>query len=242
LAGHVAKSPMIQRFATSSAPAAAKHEPVAFTAAEPETVAPVVQAVHAKVAPKRPAQAERLSSRAVKEKLIAERLASVDMKKQVKEVKAPRKSHRFMSLAAACTALVLIGAYLTYLNMPSLSVRVAAAQAGINADFPDYRPDGYRFNGPVAYSQGEVAINFQANAGPQAFTLHQQSSSWDSQAVLDNLVAKKSGGGYTTNSQGGLTVYTYGSHAAWVNGGILYTIDGNAPLSNEQLLKIAASM
>jgi hypothetical protein len=45
-----------------------------------------------------------------------------------------------------------------------------------------------------------------------------------------------------TYSERGLTVYTYGSKAAWVNGGILYTLNGNAPLNSDQILKIASSM
>ena len=40
----------------------------------------------------------------------------------------------------------------------------------------------------------------------------------------------------------GLTIYSYGTHAAWVNAGILYTVDGNAELAPEQIQKIAASL
>ena len=38
--------------------------------------------------------------------------------------------------------------------MPTLSVRVAASQAGIDASYPSYRPDGYALNGPVTYGDG----------------------------------------------------------------------------------------
>ena len=243
--GHVSKSPRITKFASSLKPA----EP-AVTSVKRETVAEKPAVSH--VAPRAqqiaaaPAAPERLSSRALKEKLIAERLAAVETDATTKE-KGTRRSlfsgrPRLASLMTACFALVILGAYLTYLNMPNLSVRVAASQAGIAASFPDYRPDGYRFAGPVAYAPGQVSMTFKANGGDRSYTVTEQSSSWDSQAVYDNLVAKASDGGYITNSQQGLTVYTYGNKAAWVNGGILYTIDGDAPLSNEQLLDIAGSL
>lgn len=186
-----------------------------------------------------------LSSRQLKEKLISEKLASVDHHKKQIDHKPARKlfgAHpRTASVMSACFALVVLGGYLTYLNMPNLSIRVAAAQAGVNARFPEYRPDGYRFNGPIAYAPGEVTMYFQSNGGKQAYEIKQKNSSWDSQAVLDNYVTKESKA-YLTYSEQGLTVYTYQNKAAWVNGGVLYTIDGDAPLSNEQVLRIAASM
>lgn len=40
----------------------------------------------------------------------------------------------------------------------------------------------------------------------------------------------------------GLTIYSSGKNAVWVNGGILYQITGSANLSNEQIQKIATSL
>lgn len=190
----------------------------------------------AKTAPK------ALSSRELKQKIISEKLAQID---HTKEPVVPKKRFAYPRVASVMTAslgLVLLGGYLTYINMPNLSMKVAAAQAGVNAKFPDYHPAGYKFDGPIAYSSGEVAVKFNLNGGgKQSYTIRQQNSSWDSQAVLDNYVAKQSSQ-YMTSSEQGLTVYTFKNKAAWVNGGVLYTIDGNAPLSNEQVLRIAGSM
>lgn len=148
---------------------------------------------------------------------------------------------RTMSIITTSIALVVLGGYLTYINMPSLSVRVASAQAGINATYPEYRPDGYSLNGAVAYDQGEVSMKFASNGGPQQFTIKQTKSGWDSAAVLDNYVTPKAGVSYIPYTERGLTIYTYNGNAAWVNGGILYTVEGNAPLSSEQLRRIATS-
>ena len=142
---------------------------------------------------------------------------------------------------AASFAIMLLGGYLSYINMPHLSVRVAAAQAGISASYPSYVPDGYRFYGPVAFSDGKVTLDFAANGGTTNYQISQKKTSWDSQAVLDNFVAAKTKD-YAINSAGGLTVYTYGSNAAWVDRGILYTIDGDAPLAPTQILHIAQSL
>lgn len=242
---HVQRSQMISRFAPHPQPLPAKAPTAQTPAPKPhKQPAPVVRA-HQAISPK-PAKAERLSSRALKEKMIAQRLSEVEATPGDKQHKAPRKSifkaqPRVASVLTACFALVILGGYLTYLNMPGLSVRVAAAQAGVDASFPEYRPDGYSLNGPVAYNPGEVSLHFKANGGTKKFTLNQQKSTWDSQAVLDNYVTKQSPT-YVANSEQGLTIYTFGTNAAWVNGGILYTIEGDAPLTTDQILNMASSL
>lgn len=247
----VGKSPAIRRFASHPLPRTSAEitpqAPSVVATHKPVTIQPVaVQKVHALVEKKTaPApKARAMSSRELKEHLIAQKLAEAkENKKEVKQsrIKKALAKPRVTSIVAASIALVVLGGYLTYLNMPNLSVRVAAAQAGIDASFPEYRPDGYHFNGPIAYAPGEVTMKFQSNGGNKGYEITQKSSSWDSQAVLDNYVAKQTDS-YLTYSEQGLTIYTYGSQAAWVNGGVLYTLEGNAPLSNEQVLRIAASM
>jgi len=187
-----------------------------------------------------------LSSRELKEKLIADRLAAVPHTHPLKDHKPPKRNFlsrapRVSSVLAASLAVVVLGGYLTYINMPNLSMRVAAARAGIDASFPEYHPDGYRFDGPIAYDNGEVSVKFASNTNQSGYTVNQKNSNWDSQAVLDNYVTKKSKN-YLTYSEQGLTIYAYDSEAAWVNGGVLYTIEGNAPLSSDQILRIASSM
>lgn len=252
--GHVARSEAIQRFAPHPQPlktGIAKKPTVRLdiTPVKSKPVAHPIVAQKQALVSKAPAQKAQpqLSSRALKEQLIAERLAKVDVTPT--QAKAPKvrsglfsKQPRLAGIITASFAIMVLGGYLTYLNMPGLSVRVAAAQADVAAGFPDYHPDGYRFNGPVAYAPGQVAINFKSNGGTTGYTLTEQKSTWDSQAVYDNIVAKAADDSYVTNSQQGLTIYTFKGDAAWVNKGILYTVHGDAPLSNEQLLRIAGSL
>lgn len=160
---------------------------------------------------------------------------------KAKQVKQPRKQSRLLSISSASLAIIMLAGYFTYLNMPNLSVRVAAAQAGFSATYPGYHPDGYSIK-KVAYTEGQVGIQYVANGGPQAFTVKQEKSGWDSSALLANYVEPTSKGGYVPHSEQGITVYIFDNNAAWVNDGIRYTIQGDAPLSSEQILDIATSM
>ncbi len=245
VAGHVAKSPQIHKFAPHPQPLKSFDVSAPKKSVTPK-VASIVETKHALVTKKATPAAHRLSSSHLKNQLLAEaHAAPVAAPQRASEKPKKRllaKTPRRVSLAAASLAVMVLGGYFTYLNMPSLSVRVAASQADVAATFPDYHPDGYRFSGPVAYTPGQVAIKFQSNGSDLAYTVTQQKSTWDSTAVYDNLVSRVADSSYVTNSQQGLTIYTFKNKAAWVNRGILYTIDGNAPLSNEQLLRIAGSM
>lgn len=149
---------------------------------------------------------------------------------------------RALSFASSGVALLLIAGYFTYINMPSLSVRVAAVQSGVDASYPSYRPSGYSLSGPVAYESGEVRMAFAANGTNHGFTLSQSKSGWDSSAVRENYVTPKAGEDYLTTASGGLTIYSWGGNAAWVSNGVLYTIDGDAPLTPDQVSRIATSL
>lgn len=240
----VPKSPAVSRFA-SHPMALRPTESISKAQLHPKSssVNHTVSRVHQTVAKRAPESRPALSSRELKEKLIAEKLAQANSHTETlkKEQKSGRTTPRLMSIMSASFAVIVLAGYLTYINMPNLSMRVAASQAGVNARFPDYHPSGYSFNGPIAYNNGEVSLKFASNSGNQNYVIRQKNSNWDSQAVLDNYVAKESSQ-YMTSSEQGLTIYTYKNKAAWVNGGVLYTIEGNAPLSNEQVLRIAGSM
>ena len=191
-------------------------------------------------------------SQIIKQEAISQAMAEATPKHEKAKqhhhhAKAHAKAHRskvarFMSIASASVAVLLLGAYFTYLNMPALSTRVAAAQAGIGAGYPGYTPSGYSLNGPVAYQQGSVTMKFAANAGPQNYSLAQTHSDWDSSALLEDYVSPQAGSNYITTTTGGLTIYSYNTTSVWVNNGILYTINGNSTLSDEQIQRIASSL
>lgn len=152
-----------------------------------------------------------------------------------------KRSLKIIYTALFSILAIIITGYLIYSLMPSLSVRIASAQAGINATYPEYCPDGYKPSGPVSYSDNVVTIDFRANTGDNRFTISQSKSSWDSSAVKVKAEQEASGEVITT-SEKGLTIFTYKNNAMWVNGGILYSISSDAPLSGEQIRHIATSL
>ncbi|HEX6461980.1 MAG TPA: DUF4367 domain-containing protein [Candidatus Saccharimonadales bacterium] len=237
----VLRSPAIQKFSpnlqhSSHTPHTQAH--THHVSQQPETMQNSQGQPHPTTA-QQPAQ---LQGSALKEKLIADKMASI-MPKKEKESKTAKRRRTYPRLATVTSgiaALVLLGGYLTYLNLPNLSLRVAASQAGVAATYPTYQPSGYGFAGPVAYSSGEVRVNFKSNTNDYAYSVVQRESNWDSQAVRDNYVIKESKQ-YTTIQEGGITIYLVNNKAVWVNGGVLYSVEGNAPLSGEQIQKIASS-
>jgi hypothetical protein len=146
------------------------------------------------------------------------------------------------SIFAGTALVLLVAGYITYLNIPNLSLKVAASRAGINATMPGYKPSGFAMSGPINYSQGLVTLNFQSNSDERSFAIAERASSWDSESLLANYVEQETPN-YVTFQEKGLTIYVYdGSNATWVDGGIWYTIEGESQLNSDQLLKIASSM
>lgn len=204
---------------------------------------PVVAAAHAKQS----AQVEQRTPRpaqAIKQQAIAEAMEKTagHSRKQVKPKKIVSKAQRRLHFATGALAVFVLAGYLTYLTMPAVSTRIAAIQSGIDATYPTYTPSGYRISGPVVAKNGTVSLLFAANAGPQNYNITEEKSSWDSTAVRENYIKPQVGESYVTTQSNGLTIYTYNQNAAWVNGGILYTLTGTAPLSSDQIQRIAVSM
>ncbi len=236
-----AKSPVVTRFAPQ--PSKATHRPRTMNDIRPATPHPIakkaearIQEVHARRTP-----AAIKPSAVLKQEAISQALERAPLSSTIKPQKRARRAPRMLSFASVALSLLLLAGYMTYINLPNLSVRVAANQAGISASYPGYRPDGYRLAG-VNYDVGSVSLKFAANAGPQNFTLTQQQTSWDSTAVRENYVKTNWGDDVVPYSERGLTIYAHQGNAAWVNGGILYTITGDAPLSASQVRSIAVSL
>lgn len=179
-----------------------------------------------------------------KHKLISESL-SVDHS-ATKKIKSPNVKHSpkiFHFVSAGVAAVVLFG-YVTYLNVPSVSMKVASSRAGFSATLPGQTPAGYKMQGPIAYSPGQVVINFGSNTDDRHFTIQQQPTSWDSEALKENYVAKQSSAEPLTYNDRGLTVYLYnGGDAAWIDAGKFYSIKAeNSQLDTNQILDLATSM
>lgn len=231
----ISRSSKVARFAPHPLSAYIKKQ------AETPDIAPKTHPVVTRALARTSKPQATLSSKQVKDAAISAALAKPSPK-EPKEKRFNFEWSRRFTVITACFAVLILGAALTYFNMPSLSVGFASSQAGINATYPEYRPDGYHLDQPVTFSDGEVTLKFASNSADNGFTITQTRSSWDSSAVLDNVVKKATGDNYVTTQERGLTIYSYDSTAVWVNGGLLYKIVSTAPLSGEQIRHIATSL
>lgn len=143
------------------------------------------------------------------------------------------------SLAVMATFLI-IGGFVSYLNLPGIQMRIASVQAGFGASLPTYAPTGYALQGDVRRSGSVITVSFRSGASQYRIT--QQSSNWNSQTLVDTLALN---GRHQTVQKNGQTIYIYeneGTNAAWVNGGVRYDLTGNAQLSKNEVISIATSL
>lgn len=172
--------------------------------------------------------------------------ATVDKSSKTRNHKLQKsfKRHRSVfAVAASITLVVAIGGFVAFANMSKIELKVANMRAGVQASLPAYEPAGYAKDGPVSYQAGKVTITFKNTAsGNQAYQVSQQESDLNSSTLQDEVLA----GGTKPRQvvqQNGNTIYLFGdSDAAWVSGGILYKITGDANLSTNEILLIADSV
>ena len=238
---------------TTKAPSKFKRKPVKPTKSAaskvdtPARIHPLAQrALHRNEAKKPVAAAAAPgTAKEIKDAAISKALATPTPKSKTvtkKNAKGREKNLRKFVIIGAIALVVIAALYAAWRFIPNISVSIAAAQAGIEASYPEYTPDGFSLSQPVTYSEGEVDLKFTSNSNDHYYTVSQARSSWDSSAVLDKVITPAAGANYVTTKERGLTIYTYDMSAAWVNGGILYQIDSNAPLSGDQIRRIATSL
>lgn len=140
--------------------------------------------------------------------------------------------HRFKSQAIAAFALTLaiVAGYGTYVAMPSISVKIAANQAGIDAKSP-YAPSGYTIDGPVAYSPGQVTINYKDKSGQTNYSVTQTKGN----SVGSNNDTK-------IVDAGNVAIYKDGNSASWSKNDITYSINQYGSLNDDQIIQIANSL
>jgi hypothetical protein len=190
--------------------------------------------------------ARELKDQAIKKAMAEAVVAPEKNEKSKKKKKTDNKIHfgfgRVMLALACAAAAVFAIVYFVNLNMPDISLRVAAMQTGINASYPNYIPRDYNVSS-ITSEDGKITMEFQNSTTDDKFTLIEEASSWDSNALMTNFVKGAYGDNYTVIREQGLTIYVSGSNAAWVNGGVVYKIDTDSgSLTNKQIKSIATSL
>ena len=249
----VKRSPRVKHFQNASVAAKVSEveQPVAPVVTHPMQVVANAK-MKSRVAPV--AAPVKMSAKELKDQAIQKALANaakpMENEKTAKAKKAKKqkspKVHFGLGrvvLALSCAAAAVFAiVYFVNLNMPDISMRVAAMQTGIEASYPGYVPRDFSLS-DITSEDGKITLNFKNASTGDAFSLIEEQSSWDSNALLTNFVKDEYGENYSTVREQGLTIYISGSDAAWVNGGVVYKIDTTAgSLTKKQINGIATSL
>lgn len=194
---------------------------------------------------------KKMSAKELKDQAIRKALAAAEQpaqaskssKKKAKDATGMHFGFGRVMLALGCAAVAVFAiVYFVNLNMPDISMRVAAMQTGIDSSYPNYVPRDYKISS-ITSEDGKIILEFVNSNTGGSFTLIEERSSWDTNALLSNYVKGEFGDNYTVVREQGLTIYISGSNASWVNGGIMYKIEaaGNI-LTNKQIRSIATSL
>ena len=190
--------------------------------------------------------AQQLKDDAIKKALSSTLQQEKNEKKQTKASRKENKLHFGFGrvlLALSCAAVAVFAiVYFVNLNMPDISLRVAAMQTGIEASYPSYVPRNYAL-ADITSENGKITLNFKNVQDDTGFTIIEEKSSWDSNALLSNYVKNEFSEGYSTIREQGLTIFIDKSNAAWVNGGVVYKlVTPNDDLTKKQIKSIATSL
>lgn len=144
-------------------------------------------------------------------------------------------------LAIACLSTAVFAiVYFVNLTSTDMSLGVAAMQSGIEAVYPSYIPRGFTLS-DVTSSSGQIVMRFKSDTGD--FSVTEESSSWDSNALLNNYIRVQYGNDYTVVREQGLTIYMGSDWEAWVNGKILFKLYVNSgELTKKQMKTIATEL
>ena len=245
----IKRSPRVKHFNTTMS--AIKTQPATQLPNEVATPHPMQALVNEKMKNRSSvssAENKKLSAKELKDQAIKKALAAAS-KTTEKERSADEKAGKLhfgfgrILLAMSCAAAAVFAiVYFVNLNMPDLSLRVAAMQTGINASYPSYVPRDFSLS-DITSEEGKITLNFKNSSSGDAFSLIEETSSWDSNALLTNYVKDAYNDNYTVIREQGITLYVNNSDATWVNGGVLYklkTLSGS--LTKKQIKAIAVSL
>jgi hypothetical protein len=195
-------------------------------------------ATHNSIVIKKPAQQQHHEWPVIDQFEKAMQEASSHLETFVDTAAKAKKKRKFAYVSVSIFTMVLIGLG-AYQALPLAKIKLAGNKAGFAASLPKYSPSGYGMSDPKA-DYGKVVLPYKSRTdNTKDFSIVQEPSKWNSQALISDFLVttnKK----FQTVKGGGHTIYTYdGSNATWVDGGIWYKLEGNASLSQDQLVKIA---
>ena len=154
----------------------------------------------------------------------------------------PKKHRfRFSTIMATAGAMAIIVGLGVYISLPTISVKLAASRAGINAKNP-YALSGYSLDNNITAQPGKVTISYKSASGNGGYSVTQESDKSTTDYALRLNVSRQNGGSYQEMDVNGKTVLLYGNKATWLAGDMRYTIDGSDLMDSNQLRSIVKSL
>ncbi len=154
----------------------------------------------------------------------------------------PKKHRfRFSTIMATAGAMAIIVGLGVYISLPTISVKLAAGRAGINAKNP-YALSDYSLDNNIAAQPGKVTISYKSASGNGGYSVTQESDKSTTDYALRLNVSRQNGGSYQEMDVNGKTVLLYGNKATWLAGDMRYTIDGSDLMDSNQLRSIVKSL
>lgn len=151
-------------------------------------------------------------------------------------------STRIINITAVSLSVLLLFSIIAWQNVPSLSMKLASAKAGVKASLPEYAPAGFSLEGPIIYQQGQITLNYTSNSDNRSYQIIQVSSEMDDEKLRNNYLSKLNYG-YTALEAEDRTIYLYDDYkATWLSDGVWYRLGGDFPFSNEQIENLVDNM
>lgn len=148
-----------------------------------------------------------------------------------------KKARRHVAtMTGGVLALLVIGGFLVYRNIPSLQLKVASIQAGVpTSAMPDFKAAGFTYASTEA-TPGK--LTFALVAAGKGYKLSQQTTNWSDADLLHNLASYEANGtpNYSRLEVGATTVYRFSNNSAtWIKNGAWYQLSTEASLSDAQV-------
>lgn len=168
--------------------------------------------------------------------------ASTPQTKKKRRLSLSTKKGKIKGIATAGMATLLIGGFIIWQNMPTISLVMANREAGISARLPKGVPSNFAVSSVRASGEGTVIVNYASRADSRVFALTQARADATS-ASLESTIAQISNNNYQTYQAGGITLYmSENNRVDWIDGGVRYNISGETGFSPDQIASIATSL
>ena len=151
-----------------------------------------------------------------------------------------RISVKLLFILSLTTFVILFSLISGLVFENNIKMFIADSATHIHGFMPTYAPPGFGLqsvNYATAKPTGTIDVTF-ANQDGLNYNIDEQAKSWDSQALVNNVVIPSVGNNFKTYQIGGRSVYIYNQTAVWVDAGIYYIMSNNARLTNDEINKI----